>query len=110
MRDGDGWRVTREPEWDADERDIMRARREVEMDRCPGCGGWMSDTLTDAEPLDDQPDHYYGVEPVWCRKCIAHERWRQMHEEDDRQSVGTLADKHAHARRLISTKKPLPVT
>jgi len=107
-RDGDGWRVTREPEWDADERDIMRARRDVEADRCQSCGGWLTETLTDKEPLEDSPDHYYGVEPLWCRKCVAHDQWRDLHRDDDQKSAGTLADKRVHARRLYSIRKPLP--
>jgi len=88
----------------------MRARRALEMDRCPGCGGWMSQTLTDNEPVDDQPDHYYAVEPLWCRKCVAHEQWRESNHAMDRQAAGTIADRRVAARRLVSERRPLPTT
>ena len=88
----------------------MRARRALEMDRCPGCGGWLSQTLTDDEPVDDRPDHYYAVEPLWCRKCVAHEQWREMNDAEDKRSAGTIADRRVTARRLVSERRPLPTT
>ena len=98
--------MTREPEWDADERDIMRARQALELDRCGGCGGWLSETLTDKEPIDDDPDHYYRIEALWCRKCIAHDQWRQANEQGDREVEGTPADHRVHARRIVSEAVP----
>lgn len=86
----------------------MRARRALELDRCPSCGGWLSETLTTDEPMDDHPDHYYAVEPVWCRKCIAHERWREMNHAADKELAGTIGDRRISARRLTSEKRPLP--
>jgi uncharacterized protein with PIN domain len=88
----------------------MRARRALEMDRCPGCGGWLSQTLTDDEPIDHQPDHFYAVEPLWCEKCVAHEQWREMNHEQDKRSAGTIADRRTSARRLVSERRPIPTT
>lgn len=88
----------------------MRARRALEMDRCPGCGGWLSQTLTNQEPIEDHPDHYYAIEPLWCRKCIAHEQWREANAQLDKDSEGTIADRRVHSRRLVSEARPIPTT
>jgi hypothetical protein len=55
-----------EPEWDEAERGWMLALAVVEADRCPGCGGALSETT---DP--DSEGSYRVPEPDRCHRCTA---------------------------------------
>lgn len=111
-RDAEGrpaeWMTTREPEWDDDERDIMRARAHIEAHRCSQCGGDLDEYLTDQPPIADDPGYGFSVGPVWCRRCVAMARWKRGHEKADKQAEGTDLDEMPEVRRLVAIKKPNP--
>lgn len=70
--------MTREPEWDADERAWMLGLSQREDAECGRCGGDLHET-TDAETWrwDPQP-------PVVCLRCVAlaaqEEAYKEHHE------------------------------
>lgn len=89
-----------ESEWDEIEWAIMRAAEELDADTCPGCGDWLSQTLTDKPPHEDDPDFGHRLHKAWCRTCIAHDKAStQMHAHDE-QLRGTAMDEHPTARRI----------
>ncbi|MGD7790111.1 hypothetical protein ACQCX2_17515 [Propionibacteriaceae bacterium Y1700] len=93
-------RTATEPEWDPIESAIMIAAAALDKDRCPGCGGWLSETVTTLPPMDDQPDHGHRVHKSWCRDCVALSKFEAAQAKQDEQLRGTLADEYPAARRI----------
>lgn len=114
VRDDEGrpteWVTTREPEWDDDERDIMRARQHIEAHRCSQCGGDLDEFLTDEPPVIDNPGYGFSVGSVWCRKCVAMAKWRRMHKKTDERNEDTDLDEFPEVRRLVAVRKDIPTT
>lgn len=56
----------REAEWDDQERALAAALLAYEADRCPGCGGYMHDTI---DP--ETEGRWHVPEPTRCHRCTA---------------------------------------
>ena len=97
-----------EPEWDTDERAIMLALDEVDRDTCPGCGDWLSETLTDKAPYEDDADFGHRAHKTWCRTCVAHDKANETLRKHDELVRGTAADEHPSARRVWFEHIPIP--
>ena len=96
-----------EPEWDEYEQAIMLAAHELDRDTCPGCGDWLSQTLTDKPPLEDDPPYSHRGHKAWCRTCIAHDKASEVLHKHDEKTRGTVADEHPPARRVWFERAPL---
>jgi hypothetical protein len=66
--------VTREPEWDADERAWMLGLAMREAAECHRCGGDLTETLDWNYRWDPQP-------PSVCLRCVALQASEQAHEK-----------------------------
>lgn len=97
-----------EPEWDVYEQAIMLALHEVEKDVCPGCGDWLSETLTDKPPHEDDPPYSHKGHKAWCRTCIAQDKAARILREHDEKVHGTVADEHPPARRIWFDRVLIP--
>lgn len=97
-----------EPEWDTYERAIMLAAHELEQDKCPGCGDWLSQTVTDKPPHEDDAPYAHRMHKAWCRTCVAHDRVRDRVAKYDESVKGTRMDEFPSGRRIWFERIPLP--
>lgn len=86
----------------------MTALAELDRDTCPSCGDWLSQTLTDKPPHEDDPPFGHKAHKAWCRTCIAHDKANAALRAHDEQVEGTVADEHPAARRVWFEHIPIP--
>lgn len=86
----------------------MTALTELDRDTCPGCGDWLSQTLTDKPPHEDTPPFAHRGHKAWCRTCVAHDKAAAALHAHDEKVRGTVADEHPPARRLWFEHIPIP--
>ena len=110
-REGGGWTVTTESEWDYTERNIAVALDEIDRQTCGGCGGDLTVELTDKPPYEDDGDgHFHRFTPLWCRRCVSQERNRRALEAREKELLDGPADPFPAARRFAIERLPIPTT
>lgn len=108
-REGGGWTVTTESEWDYTERNIAVALDEIDRQTCGGCGGDLTVELTDKPPYEDDGDgHYHRSTQLWCRRCVAQEKLHRQLAKSDEELRDTPADPFPAARRIAWQRLPIP--
>lgn len=68
--------MTREPEWDEDERAWMLALATREAAECRRCGGDLVETT------DHEHNRYVPDKPIVCLRCLALHQSEKTHEKN----------------------------
>lgn len=78
--------VTREPEFDEEQRNLLLALVEIEDDTCPGCRQPISLAWTEATDPDnpDASHHFAAPFPRRCHGCDAREQRAEEYREATR--------------------------